>query len=96
MQMTTRKFYDDWIRTADLWCRKRPLDQLRHNHYLYSLQFVLQLQTLIATLYRCHQEDALFKLLSYNRLMFLNGPFSASFSLFTVDSKQIFDIKVCQ
>ena len=26
------KFADDWIRTADLWCRKPPLYQLRHNH----------------------------------------------------------------
>ena len=23
---------DDWSRTADLWCRKRPLYQLSHNH----------------------------------------------------------------
>ena len=26
------KFVDDWIRTADLLCRKRPLSQLSHNH----------------------------------------------------------------
>ena len=26
------KFADDWIRTADLWCRRRPLYQLSHNH----------------------------------------------------------------
>ena len=25
-------FADDWIRTADLWYRKRPLYQLSHNH----------------------------------------------------------------
>ena len=25
-------FADNWIRTADLWCRKRPLYQLNHNH----------------------------------------------------------------
>ena len=25
-------FADDWIRTADLWCRKQPLYQLSHNH----------------------------------------------------------------
>ena len=24
---------DDWSRTADLWCRKRPLYQLGHNHF---------------------------------------------------------------
>ena len=23
----------NWIRTADLWCRKRPLYQLSHNHF---------------------------------------------------------------
>ena len=26
-------FADDWIRTADLWFWKRPLYQLRHNHF---------------------------------------------------------------
>ena len=26
------KFADDWIRTADLWYRKRPLYQLSHHH----------------------------------------------------------------
>ena len=26
------KFADDWIRTEDLWNRKRPLPQLSHNH----------------------------------------------------------------
>ena len=26
-------FADDWIRTADLWNRKRPLYQLSHNHF---------------------------------------------------------------
>ena len=26
-------FTDDWIWTANLWCRKRPLYQLRHNHF---------------------------------------------------------------
>ena len=25
-------FADDWIRTADLWCRKQLLYQLSHNH----------------------------------------------------------------
>ena len=25
-------FADDWIRTADLWCRKQPMYQLHHNH----------------------------------------------------------------
>ena len=27
-----QNFADDWIRTADLWHRKRPLYQLSHNH----------------------------------------------------------------
>ena len=27
------KVADDWIRTQVLWCRKRPLCQLRHNHF---------------------------------------------------------------
>ena len=26
-------FANDWIRTADLWYRKRPLYQLSHNHF---------------------------------------------------------------
>ena len=26
-------FADDWIRTADLWCQKQPLYQLRLNHF---------------------------------------------------------------
>ena len=26
-------FAHDWIRTADLWCGKQPLYQLRHNHF---------------------------------------------------------------
>ena len=30
---STYKFCDDWIRTADLWCQKQPLYQLRHNHF---------------------------------------------------------------
>ena len=25
---------NDWIQTEDLWCRKQPLYQLRHNHCL--------------------------------------------------------------
>ena len=29
------KFADGWIRTVDLWCRKQPLFQLRHNHLTY-------------------------------------------------------------
>ena len=28
------KIADDWIRTADLWWRKRTLYQLRHNHFM--------------------------------------------------------------
>ena len=31
-QMFKRKFADDWIRNADLWCWKRLLCQLSHNH----------------------------------------------------------------
>ena len=27
------QYKNDWIRTEDLWCRKRPLYQLSHNHY---------------------------------------------------------------
>ena len=37
-------FADDWIRTADLWCGKRPLYKLSHNHCpivikVYSYKF---------------------------------------------------------
>ena len=31
--MVHLNFANDLIRTADLWCRKRPLYQLRHNHF---------------------------------------------------------------
>ena len=30
--MSDKKFANDWIRTADLWCWKRLLYQLSHNH----------------------------------------------------------------
>ena len=35
MQLIVNKFKnfaDDWIQTVDLWCQKRPLYQLSHNH----------------------------------------------------------------
>ena len=32
-------FAHDWNWTADLWCRKRPIYQLRHNHFLIFLLF---------------------------------------------------------
>ena len=35
------KVADDWIRTRVLWCRKRPLCQLRHNHLTLSSIFLL-------------------------------------------------------
>ena len=31
-QMLHKKFADDWNWTTDLWCKKRPLYQLSHNH----------------------------------------------------------------
>ena len=36
-------FADDWIRTADLWRRKRPLYQLRHTTALkiFSVNYTL-------------------------------------------------------
>ena len=43
-QLTVNKcsinFADDWIQTADLWYRKRPLYQLSHNHCPYKYLFV--------------------------------------------------------
>ena len=33
-QMFNINFADDWIRSADLWYRKRPLYQLSQNHML--------------------------------------------------------------
>ena len=39
------KFFDDWIRTADLWCWKRPICQLSHNHhYPISLQLKCEIR----------------------------------------------------
>ena len=40
IQLTVNNFADDWIRTADLWCRKRPLYQLSHNHCPTHLFFL--------------------------------------------------------
>ena len=44
-QLTVNKcslnFADDWIRTADLWYRKRPLYQLSH-HHCQSIHFVMR------------------------------------------------------
>ena len=34
IQLIVHKFFaDEWIQTAGLWCQKRPLYQLRHNHF---------------------------------------------------------------
>ena len=33
-------FADDWIRTTDLWNRKRPLYQLSHNHYQQKIVYI--------------------------------------------------------
>ena len=35
-----QKFTIDWIRTVNLWCRKRPLYQLSHNHCPSILLFI--------------------------------------------------------
>ena len=35
-------FADDWVRTADLWCWKRPRYQLRHNHCPLIKSILLQ------------------------------------------------------
>ena len=35
------KVADDWIQTWVLWYRKRPLCQLRHNHYPYFWEFTV-------------------------------------------------------
>ena len=34
------KIADDWIRTADLWCWKRPLYQLSHNKTKYRISYI--------------------------------------------------------
>ena len=31
-RFSKQKFADDWIRSADLWCRSQPLYRLSHNH----------------------------------------------------------------
>ena len=30
--MINKNFANDWIQSADLWCRKQPLYQLSHNY----------------------------------------------------------------
>ena len=30
MKLVVNNFADDWIRTGDFWCRKRPLYELSH------------------------------------------------------------------
>ena len=58
-------FADDWIRTADLWHRKRPLNQLSHIHCSqYFLSLSLYLCT-CGTVYNCFK---------------INWPSPASFS----------------
>ena len=48
-------FADDWIRTADLWYRKRPLYQLSHNH---CPQFYLNFQVdLTREMTFCHSKQ---------------------------------------
>ena len=37
IKMFNINFVDDWIWTADLWLHKRPLYQLSHNHWYYSV-----------------------------------------------------------
>ena len=34
-------FINDWIRTAGIWCRKRLLHQLSHNHCLLLMKIGL-------------------------------------------------------
>ena len=33
-QYSKQMFADDWIRTADLWCQKRPLYQVPHRPFV--------------------------------------------------------------
>ena len=42
------KVANDWIRTQVLWCRKRPLCQLRHNHFPLRSFFVHEFSTYVA------------------------------------------------
>ena len=78
-------FADDWIRTVDLWCRKRPLYQLSHNHcpsgeWIITLRkkrkdsiiFTLctsPLQNLL-TLYQC-MTDLLFYLFEFSCFVYI-------------------------
>ena len=43
-----QKFADDWIRTADLWCWKRPLYQLSYKHCPWDENITIE-----AFLYSC-------------------------------------------
>ena len=47
--MFNKNFANDWIRTADLWCRKRPLYHLSHNHfpvvYCYAAKLLIPNQS---------------------------------------------------
>ena len=45
-------FPDDWIQTADLWCRKQPLYQLSHNHgQFFTLSFYSNREN---SIFYCH------------------------------------------
>ena len=44
-QMFDKSFANDWIRTADLWCRRRPLYQLSNNQCLNISTFYIELFT---------------------------------------------------
>ena len=80
-----KKFVDDWIWTADLWCWKQPLYQLSHNHCPLKLKFYywlveLELKTIFCTLkndfYWTKKLRALFKIPFGSRKSFwsLNCP----------------------
>ena len=42
-RMFNINFAKDWIRTVDIWYRKRPLNQLSHNHFPNSILYFVKL-----------------------------------------------------
>ena len=93
------QFANEWIRTADPWCWKRPLYQLSHNHCPNMILFFLILNLLIVGRFDVYSIRSLY-LFCFVIFFKKNGPFQALFFFYfrlfnTVDSKQMLN-KFCQ
>ena len=84
MQLKVNKIDHDWIQTADLWCQKRLLKQLRHNHCSIALKFkvtnVSQAEVCLAFALIPHSFLSLICLFMLYSFLSTSLPFSLSLS----------------